>query len=373
MKGVIFAGGMGSRLKPFTNVVDKSILPVYDKPAIYFPVSSLVNAGIEDIVINTHNPEHIQAVLSGERFPANISYHTSKEPQNVAAVLHDMRGQIKDVPILTMLGDIYLPFQIEPPDGLDDCCIYVSTTYAPSRISEYGVAQLNQNNEVLTFDEKPKNPRGKYVHMGTTFFPADLTYTLGQMEAIKGKDLTDVANMYLNRGRLIAKVYDQQWFNVGTPEDLFLASCYRRQSKKSHCAVVILEDEHGQFLLYLRDNKPDIAFPNTWALIAGLVKEGETPEDAIRREAKEELKNRRDLSDYVLQELKFLFDYPRADMLRDEHVFHASLKTSIEDLISNEGQGLRIFDRETIIGLDNIAPHHREILLKYIMMQRTHH
>jgi glucose-1-phosphate thymidylyltransferase len=230
MKGVILAGGKGNRLKPFTKIVNKSILPIYDKPTIYFPVLSLINSGIDAIIINTNSPEQIKSVLSDEDFEADISYHVEKEVEGLAAALYDMREKIKGDPVLVMLGDIYLPFQIGLPNKSNNCCIYLSTNYDPSRISEYGVAQLGPENEVLSFEEKPKNPKGRHVHMGTTLFPEDLIMMLEQMGDIKGKNLTDIANIYHRQSRLIAEVYEGEWFNVGTPKDLFLAAQYRRQS-----------------------------------------------------------------------------------------------------------------------------------------------
>lgn len=229
MKGVILAGGKGNRLNPLTKIVNKSALLIYDKPTIYFPILSLINFGINDIIVNTNNPEQIKSVLSDEDFKADISYHVEKEVRGLAAALYDMREKIKDDSVLAMLGDIYLPFQIESPDRSNNCCIYLSTRYDPSRISEYGVAQLGQEDRVLNFEEKPKNPKGKHTHMGTTLFPEDLITILEQMGDIIGKNLTDIANVYHRQNRLIARVYDKEWFNVGTPEDLFLATQYRRQ------------------------------------------------------------------------------------------------------------------------------------------------
>ena len=227
MKGVILTGGKGTRLRPFTYVVNKSILPVYDKPLIYFPIMSMINAGIEDIIINAPSPEQIQKVLSDENFKADISYHITKG-NGVAAALLDMKRKIKHDPILTIFGDIYLTFGITPPTDQDNCCIYVSTN-VPDKLSEYGVAELDSNNKVLSFEEKPKEPKGFHAHMGTTFFPADIIDILESIEDVQGKHFTDVANNYLAQGRLTADIHNKEWFNVGTYENMFLATNYRRK------------------------------------------------------------------------------------------------------------------------------------------------
>jgi len=222
------AGGRGNRLSPFTNVVNKSVLPIYDKPTIYFPILSMVNVGIKEIIINTNSPNQIQSVLSDNKIEADISYHVENDAKGLAAALYDMKERIRNESILVMLGDIYLPFSIEFNKTIRNCCIYQSTNYERSRISEYGVAQMDQGVKVLDFREKPIKPIGNYVHMGVTNFPKDLITKLDRMDNLPGKDLTDVANLYHKQNRLTAKVYDMEWFNVGTPEDLFVASQYRR-------------------------------------------------------------------------------------------------------------------------------------------------
>jgi 8-oxo-dGTP diphosphatase len=135
-------------------------------------------------------------------------------------------------------------------------------------------------------------------------------------------------------------------------------------TNESRCAVVILVDNLKNIMLYLRDNKSNIPFPNTWGLLGGLLKEEETPEDGIRRELREEL-GLRGGSGYELRECKFLFTYPRKDITRMEYVFRALLTERIENLTLHEGQRLELFCQSKIECVDNIVPHHREILLRY--------
>lgn len=232
MKGVILAGGEGGRLRPFTRLVNKSALPVYDKPAIYFPIKTLIGAGIEDILIHTRNPNDYQTVLSNEHFEADINYDIEHEPRGTAAALHHMREKIRDIEVLAILGDIYISFRIQPPSDPNNCNIYLSSNFDPNRISEYGVAELDSQGKVLSFEEKPPQPKGRHVHMGTTYFPRDLVGILEEFEIIEGKNLTDVAKEYHKLGRLSAQAHNGEWFNMGTFDDLLNAGLYRREHKE---------------------------------------------------------------------------------------------------------------------------------------------
>lgn len=134
--------------------------------------------------------------------------------------------------------------------------------------------------------------------------------------------------------------------------------------EKSKCAVVILEDPLENILLYLRDKIPNMAFPNTFSLFGGEVEVGETPDDAIRREIGEELKFT-DGTPYQLSNLHFLGVYQRQDINRDEYVYRAPFLDSLETLVIQEGQYMKLFGRHEIENSNNIAPHHKEILLQY--------
>ena len=228
MKGVILTNGYGIRFRPFTYLVNKSVLPVYDKPIIYFPIRTLLSAGIDDILINAHNPEEFEKVLRDENFPAKITFVHEDMPRGTKFSLYGMRSLIQDEPILVVLGDMYLPFKVSIPRKLENCTVFVSSHYDPKKISEYGVAELD-GDRVISFQEKPKDPKGKHVHMGTTFFPKDLIARIEEAEIKEGEHLTDLANQFLRIGRLFAKVHGQPWFNVGTPEDALLAALFRRE------------------------------------------------------------------------------------------------------------------------------------------------
>ena len=138
---------------------------------------------------------------------------------------------------------------------------------------------------------------------------------------------------------------------------------------KSRCAAVIVKNSNGQILLILRDSKPDIEYPNMWSLPAGLARDNETPEQAIRREAREEI-HYRNGHNFELSNLQFVRIYNRTDIKRNEYVFHATLQESLDSLQLTEGQELRLFTKQEIESSNAIPPHHKQYILEYIDIQK---
>lgn len=130
-------------------------------------------------------------------------------------------------------------------------------------------------------------------------------------------------------------------------------------------AVVIFENPEEEYLLYLRDNKPEIEYPNTWALIGGFIECGETPEETIVREVLEEIRYK-DGANYHLQNYRFLFTGPGSEIVRAEHVFYAPITETIDNLVLCEGQRFGLFDKDKIGESDDIVARHKESLLRYI-------
>lgn len=229
------AGGKGTRLRPYTYCYNKHTILVYDKPLIFFPIQTLIRCGIEEIIINTNTPEQIEQirrVLSGEELLANIIYHAEEEQRGPVFSLYGMKDKIIGDAVLVILGDMYLPSGIKVPNDGKNCHIYLTSNFDLLRISEYGVVELDGDGRVVSFEEKPTQPKGRHVHIGVTYFPPDLVGVLSQKPVEEGEHLVDLANRYLGSGRLEGDIYDGRHFNVGTIEDLFLASCDRRQEDR---------------------------------------------------------------------------------------------------------------------------------------------
>ncbi len=226
IKGVILAGGKGTRLAPFTTLFNKHVLPVYDKPMIWYPLMAMATCGVSEVIIVSAKPNELKTVLEGEQFPFSITYEIENGVAGQPAALWDVRKHLTDG-ALVMLGDIYLTYPITLPEDLDVCQIYVSSCYEKTRLNEYGVAAL-EGAQVVSFEEKPTLVNGTVAHTGTTYFPPDVVSIVEKLNPIEGRNLTDLANEYLKENRLSAKIHTEPWFNMGTPEDLFIAAEFRR-------------------------------------------------------------------------------------------------------------------------------------------------
>ena len=229
MKGVILAGGEGTRLRPFTYAANKNTALVYDKPLIWFPIRTLIRAGIEDIIIDTDCPEQIGAVISGEKFDANVSIHNRGQPMGQVSALEMMGDLIQGQYLLVMYGDVYLASPIQRPVENNTCSIYVTGRFDTKRISEYGVIELGPNGQILSIEEKPANPRGRHINAGVITFPPDLFDMISKMSKRDQSILVDLAAEYHGLGRLAGMEYHGKLLNGGTPEDLFLAATERRR------------------------------------------------------------------------------------------------------------------------------------------------
>jgi len=227
MIGVILACGKGTRLRPFTKVMCKCLLPVYDKPTLYFAVKELTDLGIKDIIIITLDKKDTKAVLSNYDFKAKLYYKEVKKPKGPVEVLKNVKRKLKGKKVWVVLGDTYIPFPLHMPKNLDKACMCVSDNFDKKRISEFGVVEI-KDRHIITLEEKPKQPKGKHINIGITYFPNDFVDVLKHMP--EHFDLIGLAKQYLKQKRLKAQIYHSKWFGVGTPEDLFLASQHRKKS-----------------------------------------------------------------------------------------------------------------------------------------------
>lgn len=222
------AGGEGTRLKPYTYVANKHTALVYDKPLIWFPIQTLVGAGIDDIVISTNSPEQIKAVLKDETFNAQVRIEGRGNVGQVSA-LQVMQPLIQDQNLCVMYGDVYLSSPLPKFENSNNCTILASGDFNKERTSEYGIIEIGPDGGVLSIEEKPAIPKGRHINAGVMAFPRDLMDIISQMPGGDERILTDVAIQYYQRGRLVAVEYTGKVHNGGTPEDLFQASVHRRR------------------------------------------------------------------------------------------------------------------------------------------------
>jgi glucose-1-phosphate thymidylyltransferase len=227
MKGIILAGGMGTRLMPCSLVTNKHLLPVYNKPMVYYPLMVLLKAGIKDILI-VSGPEHaghfLNVLRSGKEFGVKFSYAIQEKAGGIAEALGIAEEFAEGESIAVILGDNIFEDRFDFSDFKEGGRIYVKEVSDPRR---FGVVEFD-GDRVTNIVEKPENPKTNYAVTGLFLYDNkvfDIIKTLkpsgrGELE------ITDVNNKYINDGKLDAKMVENFWSDAGTFESLHKASVY---------------------------------------------------------------------------------------------------------------------------------------------------
>ena len=250
MKGIILAGGAGTRLNPLTKAISKQLIPVYDKPMIYYPLSTLMLAGIKDIlVISTPQdlPKFRELFGDGHLIGLNISYKEQPKPEGIAQAFIIGEEFIGEDSVCLILGDniFYghsLSMTLQKMANLKSGgCIFGYWVSDPQR---YGVVEFNDNYEVLSIEEKPKVPKSNYAVPGLYFYDNEVVDIAKDLKpSARGElEITDVNLTYLKKGNLKVELLGRgyAWLDTGTPDSLIDASNYiatmeRRQGLKIGC------------------------------------------------------------------------------------------------------------------------------------------
>ena len=250
MKGIILAGGTGSRLSPLTRAICKQLIPVYDKPMIYYPLSTLMLAGIEDIlIISTPQdlPKFIELFGDGHVIGLHISYKEQPRPEGIAQAFIIGEKFIGKDAVSLILGDniFYghnLSITLQKMAGLKEgACIFGYWVANPQR---YGVVEFNENNEVISIEEKPKYPKSNYAVPGLYFYDNEVVDIVKNLKPSERGELeiTDANLAYLKKRNLKVELLGRgyAWLDTGTPDSLLDASNYiatmeRRQGLKIGC------------------------------------------------------------------------------------------------------------------------------------------
>lgn len=237
MRGIILAGGTGSRLRPLTTAVSKQLMPVYDKPMVYYPLSTLMLAGIREILVITtaHDRPQFERLLGdGSRFGIELSYVTQEAPEGLAQAFVLGEDHIGDEPVALVLGDniFYGPrmgSQLRRFAEIDGGAVFA---YRVANPSDYGVIEFDSEGRALSIEEKPALPKSHFAIPGLYFYSADVVEVAkGLGKSARGEyEITDVNKHYLAQGRLQVEVLPRgtAWLDTGTHASLLDAANYVR-------------------------------------------------------------------------------------------------------------------------------------------------
>ena len=264
MRGIILAGGTGSRLHPITLGVSKQLVPVYDKPMIYYPLSTLMLAGIRDILVITTPGdraafEHLLG--DGERFGVSISYTVQPEPEGLAQAFLLGADHIGDDSVALVLGDniFYGPglgSQLKGFDGLEGGAIFAYRVADPSA---YGVVEFDSAGNAVSLEEKPARPKSRYAVPGLYFYDNDVVdIAAGLRPSARGEyEITDVNAEYLRRGKLRVTVLPRgtAWLDTGTFDGLLDAGTFVRTVEQRQGLKIAVPEEIAWRLGYLDDER----------------------------------------------------------------------------------------------------------------------
>ena len=272
MKGILLAGGAGTRLHPVTKSVSKQLLPVYDKPMIYYPLSVLMSAGIKEVLListPTDLPSYERLLGDGSKLGIQIQYAEQKAPNGLAEAFLIGEGFIGKDPVCLVLGD-----NIFHGEGLKDlmqeafnkpqmATVFCYTVKDPQR---YGVIYFDQTGKALSIEEKPQHPKSDKAIVGLYFYPNEVVEIAKNIKpSARGElEITSINQVFLKKGKLQVKTLGRgfAWLDTGTHESLieagqFIYTVEKRQGLKVACIEEIAFEKgwisHDQLLKLAKD------------------------------------------------------------------------------------------------------------------------
>ena len=288
-KGIILAGGSGTRLYPVTKSVSKQLLPVYDKPMIYYPLTTLMLAGMRDILIIStpqDTPRFQELLGDGSQWGINLQYEVQASPDGLAQAFIIGKEFIGDSPSALILGDnIYHGHDFESQLNVANANTTGATVFAyhvhdPER---YGVVEFDNHKQAISIEEKPAHAKSNYAVTGLYFYDSQVLDIAASIKpSHRGElEITDVNNVYLKQGQLKVELMGRgmAWLDTGTHESLleagqFIATIEKRQGLKVACpeeiafrrgyinrtqleelAQALKKNEYGRYLLQLLESK----------------------------------------------------------------------------------------------------------------------
>ncbi|MBI5412411.1 NTP transferase domain-containing protein [Candidatus Peregrinibacteria bacterium] len=233
MKGIILAGGAGTRLHPITKVTSKQLLPVYNKPMIFYPLETLIHAGIRDILIIVA-PENagdfVRLLGSGREWGARFTYEVQEKPEGLAQAFVIAEKFIANDSVAMILGDNLFEddFDEAVANFRGGAHVFLKDIPDPQR---FGIAEIDAQMNVLSIEEKPKAPKSKYAITGLYIYDHTVAQKAKQLTpSLRGElEIVDLHKVYLNEKTLKATILNGRWQDTGTFESLFEASRFARE------------------------------------------------------------------------------------------------------------------------------------------------
>jgi glucose-1-phosphate thymidylyltransferase len=234
MKGIILAGGSGTRLHPLTKVTSKQLLPVYNQPMIYFPLQTLLNAGIRDILIIVspdHSGDFVNLLGSGKQFGARFAYEVQDKPEGLAQAFLIGEDFIGEDSCSMILGDNIFTHDFTSAIGSFEKGgkVFVKEVPDPER---FGVVEFDKSGKVLSIEEKPSKPKSHFAQVGFYIFDNNCAKYAKTLKPSKRGELeiVDLAKLYLKKGQLTVEQLGGEWIDAGTFESLYRASTIVREN-----------------------------------------------------------------------------------------------------------------------------------------------
>lgn len=250
MKGIILAGGSGTRLYPITEGISKQLMPIYDKPMIFYPLSTLMMAKIQDILVITTPQDQegfVRLLGDGSKFGVNLSYVTQPSPDGLAQAFLLGEDFIGQEPCAMVLGDnIYFGNDFNKLLANAKYNAYqgfaTNFGYAVKDPQRFGIMELDKDQNIISVEEKPEHPKSKYAITGLYFYPDDIVSKAKLVKpSPRGElEITTLNDMYLQEGRLKAQILGDgfTWFDTGTPDSQLEAANMIKTIQSNKGAVI---------------------------------------------------------------------------------------------------------------------------------------
>jgi len=264
MRGIILAGGSGTRLYPITMGVSKQLVPVYDKPMIYYPLSTLMMVGIRDIQIITtadDAPAFHRLLGDGSQFGINLSYAVQEKPDGLAQAFVIGADHIGNDPVALVLGDniFYGPRLGTSLTRFQEINGGAVFAYWVANPSAYGVVEFSEDGVALSLEEKPETPKSHYAVPGLYFYDNDVIEIARELKpSARGEyEITDINQTYLNQGRLSVEVLARgtAWLDTGTFDSLLDASDYVRTIERRQGLKISVPEEVAWQMGFIDDDQ----------------------------------------------------------------------------------------------------------------------